>query len=290
MPSTEDVPEASLRHSSSGWPQLIFAFAGFFRLLPETAGLALVFLFAASAWSQQPPPAVPPLAPPLAPGKPELPPLPPPPLNQQSIQAAFSVLLDPAHGGSDTGARIGEHLLEKDLTLGFAVRLRSALAARGIAVVVTRDSDADPPTDLRAGIANHALASACLVIHTTATGTGVHLYTSSLAPPTAPIPSILPWQTAQEGWVTRSLRLTSEINSALGQAGVPTTLGRTFLPPLDNLTCPAVAIEIAPLAASPASKAAPRPTSISDLKYQQRLLDAITAALLEWSTEWKEQP
>jgi N-acetylmuramoyl-L-alanine amidase len=227
-----------------------------------------------------------PAPPPLTPGKAELPPLPPPPLNQQSIQAAFSVLIDPAHGGIDTGARIGDHLPEKELTLGFSVRLRSALAARGIAVVTTRESDINPSPDERAGIANHALASACLVIHATATGSGVHLYTSSLTPATAPQPAILRWQTAQAGWITRSLRLSSEIDAALGQAGIPITLGRTYVRPLDSLTCPAVAIEIAPLAASPANKAMP----ISDPSYQQRLLDALSAAILEWSAEWKEQP
>jgi len=283
MPSIEDLTEAAADLSTSVHPRFVFAFAGFLRLFRKAAALTLLLGFVTAAWSQQPPPPVPPLAPS---GKPELPPWPPAPLNQQSIQAAFSVLLDPAHGGNDIGARIGEHLLEKDLTLGFAVRLRAALAARGIAVTVTRDSDATPPNDERAGIANHALASACLVVHATATGTGVHLYTSSLAPPAAPPPAMLRWRTAQAGWVTRSLRLTSEINSALGQAGIPTILGRTFLPPLDNLTCPAVALEIAPLAASPGNKAAP----ISDPVYQQKLLDAITAAILEWSTEWKEQP
>jgi N-acetylmuramoyl-L-alanine amidase len=243
--------------------------------------LAAVCL-AAPAFTQQPPPPLPP----IAPGKPDLPPLPQQPGNQPSIQAAFSVLIDAAHGGADTGARIGEHLLEKDLTLGFSIRLRSALAARGIAVVTTRESDINPAPNERAGIANHALASACLVIHATATGTGVHLYTSSLAPSTAPQPAILPWQTAQFAWITRSLRLSSEIDSTLGQAGIPVTLGRTYLQPLDNLTCPAVAIEIAPLAASPANKATP----LSDPKYQQRLLDALAAAILEWSAEWKEQP
>jgi N-acetylmuramoyl-L-alanine amidase len=227
----------------------------------------------------------------MGPGKPELPPLPAPRLPSQAIQAAFSVLIDAAHGGADTGARIGDHLLEKDLTLGFSARLRSALAARGIAVVSTRESDIDPSPDERAGVANHALASACLVIHATATGTGVHLYTSSLAPAAAQgaaggQPAILPWQTAQAGWITRSLRLSSEMDSTLGQAGIPVTLGRTYLQPLDSLTCPAVAVEIAPLAASPANKAMP----ISDAHYQQRLLDALAAALLQWSAEWKEQP
>ncbi len=36
------------------------------------------------------------------------------------------------------------------------------------------------PSIQRAGIANHASASACLILHATATGTGVHLFTSSL--------------------------------------------------------------------------------------------------------------
>jgi N-acetylmuramoyl-L-alanine amidase len=284
MPSTEHEGKPRREGAISGFAKQFLVGS-----LRAKAGCALPcfillagFCLAVAAVGQQPPP---PPTPPVAPGKPDLPPLPATPLPPQSIQAAFSVLIDAAHGGADTGARIGDHLLEKDLTLGFSVRLRSALAARGMAVVTTRESDANPPVNDRAGIANHALASACLVIHATATGTGVHLYTSSLTPASGPQSAVLPWQTAQAGWVTRSLRLASEIDSALGQAGIPVTLGRTYLQPLDGLTCPAVAIEIAPLAASPANKAMP----ISDPNYQQRLLDALAAAMLEWSAEWKEQ-
>jgi len=40
------------------------------------------------------------------------------------------------------------------------------------------------------------------------------------------------------------------------------------------------------LAASAANKALP----ISTPKYQQRILDALAAALLEWQTNWKQQP
>src|SRR5208282_6294497 len=98
--------------------------------------LSLVFF---SAAAQQPP--VP--TPPLPPGKPDLPPLPAPPANRMSVQPAFSVVIDAAHGGTDTGARITSSLIEKDITLALAIRLRSALAARGIAVVTTRESDAD---------------------------------------------------------------------------------------------------------------------------------------------------
>ncbi len=100
-------------------------------------------------------------------------------------------MLDPAHGGTDSGARIGDTTLEKNVTLALAFRLRSLLTARGFTVVLTRDSDtatepnspSNPLTlDDRAGIANHARGAACLLLHATGRGTGVHLYTSELEP------------------------------------------------------------------------------------------------------------
>jgi N-acetylmuramoyl-L-alanine amidase len=245
----------------------------------------LAFQIAPSPQAQQSPP---PLHAPLS--RPELPQIPSSPSTTLSVRPSFSVVIDAAHGGTNAGARIANNLLEKNVTLGLTNRLRSALAARGIAVVTTRESDTDPLPDERAGIANHAKASACLVLHATATGSGVHLFTSSLAPSTATasgaIPNLVSWDTVQTTWITRSLRLSSEINSAMGQAGIPVTLGSTSLQPLDHLACPALAVEIAPLAASPANKAAP----LSDEKYQQRILDALVAAIRAWSADWSQQP
>jgi N-acetylmuramoyl-L-alanine amidase len=222
----------------------------------------------------------------VAPGKPDLPPLPAPPINHLAVQPAFSVVIDPAHGGANTGARIASNLLEKEITLGIAARLRAALAARGIPAIDTRDSDIDLPVNQRAGIANHTLASACLVLHATASGTGVHLFTSSLAPSSAAnaAPNPVPWPTAQAAWITRSLRLTSEINSALGAVGVPATLGVASVAPIDNLACPAVAVEIAPLASAAGA------ASVADSKYQQRIIDALASALVEWRADWRQQP
>jgi N-acetylmuramoyl-L-alanine amidase len=256
------------------------------------AALTLAYFAGIMAFAQQ---ATIPVPPP-PPERPNLPPIPSAPRDRVSVQPAFSVVIDAAHGGPNTGARISTQLpgsklpptsvLEKDLTLSLSMRLRSALLSRGIAVVTTRDLDTDLPNNQRAGIANHALASACLVLHATATGTGVHLFTSSLSPAETQPVEMLPWETAQAAWITRSLRLSSEINSALGHARIPVTLGSTALQPLDNLTCPAVAIETAPLAASPAGKA----LAISESAYQQKLLDALAAAMLEWSMDWKQQP
>jgi N-acetylmuramoyl-L-alanine amidase len=233
-------------------------------------------------------------APPVAPGKPELPPIPTPPASGLAIQPAFSVVIDAAHGGANTGARIAADLIEKNITLALSTRLRAALTARGITVIMTRESDAEIPSSQRAGIANHALASACLILHATATGSGVHLFTSSLAPvvgvgsasASTAATGLVPWQTAQAAWVTRSLRLSSEINSALGQAGIPTTLGVASVQPLDNLACPAVTIEVAP----PTMSAASQSLALSDAKYQQRIVDALAAAMMEWRADWKQQP
>ena len=182
------------------------------------------------------------------------------------------------------GARIGDRILEKDITLSLSARLRSMLSAHGIGVIATRDSDVNPTPVARAETANRNPASACILIHATATGSGVHLYTSSLGP--TPLARFMSWQTAQSAYVTQSLKLSSEIDSALAHAEIPVTLGRTFLQPMDNLTCPAVAVEVAPLMAGASTKATP----LSDAAYQRSILDALTAALDEWRNDWRQQP
>jgi N-acetylmuramoyl-L-alanine amidase len=157
------------------------------------------------------------------------------------------------------------------------------LAARGIQVVTTRDSDATVEPYRRAEIANHAHAQACLSLHASESGSGIHLFTSSLAP--AQPARFTPWKTAQAVWVTRSLALAGELNSALLHAGMSVNLGRTSLPVIDSMTCPAVAIEIAP------ERGADHKTTVGldDKNYQASVATALAAALVEWRTE-AQQP
>jgi N-acetylmuramoyl-L-alanine amidase len=200
------------------------------------------------------------------------------------------VVLDPAHGGPDAGATLGDQLLEKNVTLAVAAKLRAALTAAGFTVVTTRD--ADPPaalsTDDRAEAANRAHAVACIVIHATGTGSGVHIYTSSLQPPApaddtgadfSPAFVPTPWDMAQAASVRQSLQLAGDLRSTLAAASLPTSVGTASVRPLDNLMCPAVAVELAPLAV-PGSDA----TAVSDAAYQQHVADALTAALVTWRT------
>lgn len=210
-----------------------------------------------------------------------------PPSSPASTLNRNLVVLDPAHGGPDGGAVLDDHVLEKDVTLALAGRLRAALTAAGLTVITTRDADpTDPLTgDQRAEIANRTHAVACLVIHATAAGSGVHIYTSTL-PPSADEDIgggfssayvAVPWEMAQAASVSQSRSLAGDLSSALTKSNLPVLAGRAAVRPLDNLMCPAVAIEMAPLPV-PGEDA----TAVTDPNYQQRVVAALSSALLAW--------
>ncbi len=210
-----------------------------------------------------------------------------PALTQQPApQPRTTILLDPAHGGPDPGARLADGALEKDLTLAFATRLRTLLSAKGFTLLSTRDADpAVPfPTDQRAEIANHLRPTACLILHATASGSGVHIITSTLAAPVdeyAAAPhAAIPWNTAQSASIPQSLALANDLGIALLHAKLPFTLSRASVRPLDNLLCPAVAVEIAPLTNRDSD-----PTPVTDATYQQHIAEAISAALTSWRNQ-----
>jgi N-acetylmuramoyl-L-alanine amidase len=200
---------------------------------------------------------------------------PPPP----APAARFVVVLDASHGGDDSGGRLASGQYEKAATLAFSVRLRSLLNARGIPVITTRESDITIDANRRAEMANHANAQACLNLHVTESGSGVHLFTSSLEASTAT--RFVAWKTAQAGWVTRSLALAGALNSSLQQAGVNVTLSRTALIAVDSMTCPAVAVEMAP-ARGPDGKVTAEP---DDPDYQARIAATLADAVLAWRAE-----
>jgi N-acetylmuramoyl-L-alanine amidase len=207
-------------------------------------------------------------------------------LAQQTIPRTV-ILLDPAHGGPDNGAHLNDNLPEKSFTLTFAARLRAILIANSFSVISTRDSDPSVPftTDQRADIANHSHPTLCLLLHATSSGNGVHLVTSSLTPPDdtfnlgRPHP-VIPWDTAQAASVPQSLRLANELGLALLHAKLPVLLTRASVRPIDNLTCPAVAIEIAPFAIKGSVS-----TPVTDTAYQQQIAQSIAAGLASWRSQ-----
>jgi N-acetylmuramoyl-L-alanine amidase len=78
------------------------------------------------------------------------------------------IVLDPGHGGEEDGAIGPRGVVEKELVLDVARRVRAKLRTRGFEVRLTREGDVGLPLDARAGIANREKADLFVSIHANA--------------------------------------------------------------------------------------------------------------------------
>ncbi len=110
-------------------------------------------------------------APPAPPGAPSLPPA-APARTPRDPAAPLVVMLDPGHGGIDTGAR-AETLKEADLTLTFARELKERLVRTGrFKVFLTRDDDVFVPLETRVSLAHQQRADLFISLHADALAAG----------------------------------------------------------------------------------------------------------------------
>jgi N-acetylmuramoyl-L-alanine amidase len=79
-----------------------------------------------------------------------------------------TIVIDPGHGGEDPGAMSGKGLKEKDVALDVALELRRLLAAQGLEVVMTRETDIYVPLENRTVIANQKKADLFISVHANA--------------------------------------------------------------------------------------------------------------------------
>lgn len=90
------------------------------------------------------------------------------------------VMIDPGHGGYDPGTQSSSGVLEKDLSLQIATRLKSALQARGVRAELTRSTDTFVSLPERTLIANRANADLFVSIHLNSSPnietTGIEVY------------------------------------------------------------------------------------------------------------------
>jgi N-acetylmuramoyl-L-alanine amidase len=94
---------------------------------------------------------------------------PPPLLELPAPGGLRTVIIDPGHGGDETGARGPGGALEKDVTLSVARRLKASLEARlGVRALLTRDADRTMSLDERAALANNNKADLFISLHANA--------------------------------------------------------------------------------------------------------------------------
>ncbi|MDC0707670.1 N-acetylmuramoyl-L-alanine amidase [Stigmatella sp. ncwal1] len=95
------------------------------------------------------------------------------------------VVIDPGHGGHDTGAIGHDRTREKDITLAISLKLAAELRERGLEVLLTREEDRYVRLEDRAAFANEARGDLFISIHcNSATNRklrGVETYTLNLS-------------------------------------------------------------------------------------------------------------
>ena len=181
------------------------------------------------------------------------------------------VVLDPGHGGTDSGARGESGIAEKDVTLSLARAVQGQLERQGFRVVLTRLADESPTIDERTAIANAQRGAVFISLHVSsigAAGTAMAFYmpaTPASEPkrgPEASGPPLVRWQDAQQAYAAQSRKLAELIQVQLGQklrgsAEVPQAVA---VRQLRSVTSPAVAVELSSVAVAerkPLDQAAP---------------------------------
>ena len=195
----------------------------------------------------------------------------PAPPNAPQISRRYFVVLDASHGGDDRGEAISSSLLEKDLTLAFARRLREQLEKLGITVLALRESDINLSLDQRAALANANHAALYVALHTSSSGRGVRLFTALLPYGTENRGPFRAWDNAQSAYRSYSLIAAAGISSELQQRQIPARSLMAPQRPLGNITEAALALEITPQGSAAAQLASP--------DYQQAIAAAVAAGI-----------
>jgi N-acetylmuramoyl-L-alanine amidase len=204
--------------------------------------------------------------------------------NANAISNFHRVLavVDAAHGGSERGAALTETLAEKDVTLGFARLLRHELEIRGFAVVLLREGDITLTLDQRAAAANLARAGIYISLHADSEGSGARVYTA-LLPVEGPSNGVFhPWNAAQASALPVSRIVSAAILAEMKKRDFPVRASSASLRPLNNVSMPAVAVELAPGADGIAD--------LTSANYQQRAASAIADAVVSVRDRLVVQP
>jgi len=215
-------------------------------------GLALIYVvlvlvshgrfpFLSVAWAQQSGTTAPPASN-QAPAAQSTPPTSPP------TQTPSIVVLDPAHGGTDLGARGAGGIRESEIVLQFAAQVRTALESQGFQVMQTRQANENPSFDDRSAIANSQRGAVFVSLHVGSTGLPgtVRVYVMSDLLASNDATGLIPWDRAQAPFVPLSRRLGDIVQGFLSQRfkGSPSTAQSAAVRQLRTTAAPAIAVEV----------------------------------------------
>lgn len=186
-----------------------------------------------------------------------LPPLPPAPETPQEQPATplpaarrtlKTVIIDPGHGGNDSGCEGAQGLREKDLTLALALRLEPLLAEGGrLAVRLTRREDRDLSMQDRATVANSQSGDLLISLHGGASFAPEAQGFDVFCPAADAVAQQPPGQDVRSGeYAAQSRAIAEAVAGSL--AGTASAVNRGVhgvrCPLLDDAAMPAILIEV----------------------------------------------
>lgn len=184
-----------------------------------------------------------PAVPAASPQTPPIAPPPPPPRAGLNV-----VVLDPAHGGTDLGARGTEGIHESEVVMQFAWQAKQALEAQGFQVMMTREGNDNPSFDDRSARANAQRGAVFITLHIASTGLvgTVRTYVMPEFPPANDAVGLIPWDRAQAPFVGLSHKLGDLVQQQLSTRfrGSPPTAEVAPVRQLRTTAAPAIAVEI----------------------------------------------
>jgi len=196
-----------------------------------------------------------------------------------SFPVLTTVVLDPAHGGSDPGARGAAGAVESEIVLDFARAIRVALEAQGLRVILTREGNQGPSLDERSAAINGVRGALFISLHVSSTGpvgtARAYSYISEAGSAPASRSGLVAWNQAQQTHVDDSRRLAGFVQTELAQRfnGSPAAPSVAAVRQLRTIAAPAVAIEVSSVA-------------VPDLKrlaeMGQPLADAVARAVVDF--------
>jgi len=157
-------------------------------------------------------------------------------------------VLDPAHGGTDLGARGTGGIHESDIVLEFAAQVRAALEAQGFQVIQTRQGNANPSFDDRSAMANAQRGAIFVTLHIATTGVAgtARVYVMNDLPLGADATGLIPWDRAQAPFISLSRKLGDFVQANLAQRfkGSPSYAQTATVRQLRTTAAPAIAVEV----------------------------------------------
>lgn len=167
------------------------------------------------------------------------------------------VVLDPAHGGADTGARGSTGIVESEVTLSFARLIRVSLESAGLRVILTRQSDQTVGWEERSRPANAQRGAVFISVHVASTGPEgtVRVYSlsessvsddNSAASASVSAGGLIRWDRAQQSYLPMSRKLAALVQTQMAQRfrGSPAVPAAAAVRQLQSVAAPAVAIEV----------------------------------------------